>query len=161
MLRRKKNVSLGMNASSEAPQDQENNTNKDLEAIANAMIPPIDVYETVNGPQVKEIPPSLPSDTTLDLNKLYQMHIGELNLLARSLGITDYSLLPKSDLIFKILEKRSETSGFAFASGVLEVLSEGYGFLRTPKANFLPGPDDVYVSPSQIKRFALRTGHIV
>jgi len=105
------------------------------------------------------LPPS--SDVTLDLTKLKSMRIGELNQIARNLNIPDYSGMVKQDLIFQILEKQSETSGYAFASGVLEILPDGYGFLRSPKSNFLPGPDDIYVSPSQIKRFCLRKGHIV
>jgi transcription termination factor Rho len=107
--------------------------------------------------------PAAPSEATpaLDLTQLKGLKISEINRIARGLGITDYGGMPRQDLIFKILEKQSETSGFAFASGVLEVLPDGYGFLRSPKSNFLPGPDDIYVSPSQIKRFGLRKGHIV
>ena len=89
------------------------------------------------------------------------MKIAELNEIARNLEIPEYGGMLRQDLIFRILEKQSETSGFAFGSGVLEVLPDGYGFLRSPNASFLPGPDDIYVSPSQIKRFGLRNGHIV
>lgn len=161
MLRRKKNISSP--ESSQVANSGDNEMEKDLEAIAEAMIPPITAYEAYNGPQVKEEPTpiSAPSTPALDLNRLYQMSIGELNLIARNLGIADYSLLPKSDLIFRIMEKQSEMTGYGLATGVLEVLPDGYGFLRTPRANFLPGPDDIYVSPSQIKRFNLRTGHII
>ncbi|NQT34676.1 Rho termination factor N-terminal domain-containing protein, partial [bacterium] len=81
------------------------------------------------------------------------MKIAELNKIARELKIEEYSGTPRQDLIFNILAKQSETSGLAFGSGVLEVLPDGYGFLRSPKSHFLPGPDDIYVSPSQIKRF--------
>ncbi len=98
---------------------------------------------------------------TLDLTKLKTMKIHELSEIARNLDIPEYGGLPRQDLIFKILDKQSDTSGYAFASGVLEILPDGYGFLRSPKSNFLPGPDDVYVSPSQIKRFGLRKGHMV
>jgi len=101
------------------------------------------------------------SREALDLTQLKALKISELNDIARSFGITDYGGTPRQDLIFHILEKQSETSGLAFAGGVLEVLPDGYGFLRSPKSNFLPGPDDIYVSPSQIKRFGLRKGHIV
>ena len=100
-------------------------------------------------------------DKGMDMTQLREKKISELNQIARDLRVPDYSGLPLQDLIFKILEKQSETSGFAFASGVIEVLPDGYGFLRSPKSNFLPGPDDIYVSPSQIKRFGLRKGHIV
>ena len=106
-------------------------------------------------------PPREAAESALDLTQLKAMKIGELGKLARNLSIPEYSSLPKQDLLFKILEKQSETSGYAFASGVLEILPDGYGFLRSPKSNFLPGPDDIYVSPSQIKRFGLRKGHIV
>jgi len=106
-------------------------------------------------------PPHDAADSTLDLTQLKSMKIGELSKIARNLNIADYSGLPKQDLLFRILEKQSETSGYAFASGVLEILPDGYGFLRSPKSNFLPGPDDIYVSPSQIKRFGLRKGHLV
>lgn len=97
----------------------------------------------------------------LDLTQLKAMKIAELNEIARNLEIPEYGGMPRQDLIFRILEKQSETSGFAFGSGVLEVLPDGYGFLRSPNSSFLPGPDDIYVSPSQIKRFGLRNGHIV
>ena len=86
----------------------------------------------------------------LDLTQLKEMKIDELNKIARGLSIPAFSGMPRQDLVFKILEKQSETIGLAFASGVLEVLPDGYGFLRSPKSNFLPGPDDIYVSPSQI-----------
>ncbi|MDP8228873.1 MAG: transcription termination factor Rho [Candidatus Electryoneaceae bacterium] len=97
----------------------------------------------------------------MDLTQLKEMGIAELNEIARDLKIPDYSGIPRQDLVFRILAKQSETLGYAVASGVLEVLPDGYGFLRSPKSNFLPGPDDIYVSPSQIKRFGLRKGHIV
>ena len=97
----------------------------------------------------------------MDLTQLKEMSIAKLNEIARDLDIPEFSGIPRQDLVFKILEKQSETVGLAFASGVLEVLPDGYGFLRSPKSNFLPGPDDIYVSPSQIKRFGMRKGHIV
>ncbi|MBM3329487.1 MAG: transcription termination factor Rho [Calditrichaeota bacterium] len=123
-----------------------------------AVAPPDDDngYEDVEGFDVAKH-----DGQALDLTKLKSMRIGDLNEFARSIGIPDYSGLPRQDLIFAILEKQSATAGFAFASGVLEILPDGYGFLRSPKSNFLPGQDDVYVSPSQIKRFSLRKGHIV
>lgn len=105
--------------------------------------------------------PGANQGTPLDLTQLKSSPITSLSLIARDLGIPDYSGLTKQDLIFKILEHQSATLGYAFASGVLEVLPDGYGFLRSPKSNFLPGPDDIYVSPSQVKRFGLRKGHIV
>ncbi len=89
------------------------------------------------------------------------MKIGELNDLAKDLGIEDYSIMTRGDLIFTILERQTEQHGLIFAKGVLEILPDGYGFLRSADANYLPGPDDIYVSPSQIKRFNLRKGHMV
>ena len=69
--------------------------------------------------------------------------------------------MKKHDLIFKILQSQTEKSGLLFAEGVLETLPDGYGFLRAPESNYLPGPDDIYVSPSQIRKFDLRTGDTV
>lgn len=101
------------------------------------------------------------SEQGYDMTQLKEMEISELSLVARDLEIPEISKMPRQDLIFAILERQSETFGFAFASGVLEVLPDGYGFLRSPNSNFLPGPDDIYVSPSQIKRFNMRSGHII
>jgi transcription termination factor Rho len=89
------------------------------------------------------------------------MNIKELVTKARELDIPGYSGLNKQELIVKILETQNEKEGILNAKGILEVLKEGYGFLRSPDFNYLPGPDDIYVSPSQIKRFGLRTGHSV
>ena len=99
----------------------------------------------------------------MNVNELQQLKIKELAELAAKLQIDSYSGMNKQELIVKILEAQSEKQDgvTATASGVLEVLSEGYGFLRSPDFNYLPGPDDIYVSPSQIKRFGLRTGHKV
>src|SRR6266850_6372379 len=108
---------------------------------------------TTNGPQV--------SPKGLDIIQLKSRTIAELMELAHSLGIQGTSGLRKQELIFKILEGQTEKNGLIFAEGVLEILSEGYGFLRSPDYNYLPGPDDIYVSPSQIKRFDLRTGDTV
>ncbi len=97
----------------------------------------------------------------MNVNELQKLRINELADLASELKIESYSGLNKQELIVKILEAQSEKEGGVSASGVLEVLNEGYGFLRSPNFNYLPGPDDIYVSPSQIKRFGLRTGHEV
>ena len=97
----------------------------------------------------------------MNVNELQKLRIKELADLASELKIESYSGLNKQELIVKILEAQSEKDGGVSASGVLEVLNEGYGFLRSPNFNYLPGPDDIYVSPSQIKRFGLRTGHEV
>ena len=81
--------------------------------------------------------------------------------VAREEGLTDYSGLKKQDLIFKILKERVKQNGLMFGDGTLEVLPDGFGFLRSPDYNYLPCPDDIYISPSQIRRFGLRTGAVV
>ena len=97
----------------------------------------------------------------LDLAALKDMKIPELNKMARELGINGLSGLKKQDLIFKVLQAQTEREGLIFSEGVLEILPDGFGFLRSPNYNYLPCPDDIYVSPSQIRRFDLRTGDIV
>ena len=97
----------------------------------------------------------------MDVNKLQSQNIGDLTKFAQDLEIEDYAGLSKQELILNILEAHNKKEGIMQARGVLEVLKEGYGFLRSPDFNYLPGPDDIYVSPSQIKRFGLRTGHQV
>jgi transcription termination factor Rho len=94
----------------------------------------------------------------MDIVELKSKTVPELLDLADDLGIPGVGGLRKQELIFKILEAKTEKDGFIFAEGVLEALPEGYGFLRSPDYNYLPGPDDIYVSPSQIKRFDLRKG---
>jgi len=98
---------------------------------------------------------------TLDLSELKEMTIQGLTALARDLGVEGAAGMKKHDLIFKILQNQTEKSGLLFAEGVLECLPDGYGFLRAPESNYLPGPDDIYVSPSQIRKFDLRTGDTV
>jgi transcription termination factor Rho len=87
--------------------------------------------------------------------------IAELLKMAEDLDIPGVSGLRKSELIYKVMEAQTTKSGQLYAEGVLEILDEGYGFLRSPNYNYLPGPDDIYVSPSQIKRFDLRTGDTI
>ncbi len=99
--------------------------------------------------------------TTLDLVALKDMSIQQLNTIAKELGLTGVSGLRKQEVIFKILQAQAEKSGLIFSEGVLECLPDGFGFLRAPEYNYLPGPDDVYVSPSQIRRFDLRTGDTI
>ena len=94
----------------------------------------------------------------LDLAELKVKTIVELTSLARDMGVDRVSGLKKQDLIFEILKSQTEKKGLIFASGVLEILNDGYGFLRSPNYNYLPGPDDIYVSPSQIRLFGLKTG---
>ena len=98
---------------------------------------------------------------TLDLVELKDMSIQALNQIAKDLNVPGAAGLRKQELIFKILQAQAEKSGLIFSEGVLECLPDGFGFLRAPEYNYLPGPDDVYVSPSQIRRFDLRTGDTV
>jgi transcription termination factor Rho len=97
----------------------------------------------------------------MDIIELKAKTMPELMDIAEQLEIPGVSSFRKQDLIFKILEAKTEKSGLVYAEGILEVMQEGYGFLRSPDYNYLPGPDDIYVSPSQIKRFDLKTGDTV
>jgi len=97
----------------------------------------------------------------MDISELKSKKIVELNAIAQELKIAEYADLRKQDLIFKILEAQTSKDGATFSKGVLEVLPDGYGFLRSADYNYLPSPDDIYVSPSQIKKFSLRTGDFV
>ena len=97
----------------------------------------------------------------MEIQELKSLKIGELYDFAKDLKIEEYSSMTRGDLVFKILERQAENDGLLFTNGILEILPDGYGFLRSVDTNYLPGPDDIYVSPSQIKRFNLRKGHIV
>ncbi len=111
--------------------------------------------------------PSYPNNSNerdrqaMTISELKEKSITELTRIARTLELPGASGMRKADLIFKILQAQAEKEGLIFAEGVLEILPEGFGFLRSPDYNFLPGPDDIYVSPSQIRRFDLRTGDTV
>jgi len=107
------------------------------------------------------IPQANQKADTLDLVELKDMSIQNLNQIAKDLGVMGTAGLRKQELIFKILQTQAEKSGLIFSEGVLECLPDGFGFLRAPEYNYLPGPDDVYVSPSQIRRFDLRTGDTI
>ncbi|HZN55361.1 MAG TPA: transcription termination factor Rho [Candidatus Polarisedimenticolaceae bacterium] len=95
------------------------------------------------------------------MNSLYKMGNQQVSDAAKRLGIEGATSIRRQDLIFEIMKAQSEKSGLVFAEGVLQVLQDGYGFLRHPDYNYLPGPDDIYISPSQIKRFGLVTGDTV
>ena len=97
----------------------------------------------------------------MNILELQRMNILDLQELARNLEVSDFTAMRKQELIFAILKHQTERTGLIFAQGVLEVLEEGFGFLRSPSYNYLPGPDDIYVSHSQIKRFNLRTGDTI
>lgn len=105
--------------------------------------------------------PKNPSGKTVNIEELKEMKMAELSKLARDLDVQGASTLKKQDLIFKILQAQAEKEGLMFGEGTLEILSEGFGFLRSAKYNYLPCPDDIYISPSQIRRFDLKTGDTV
>ncbi len=130
---------------------------KAAEPVA-AAPPPPPPRKKHGGPPVKNGPTGT---ATLDLVALKDMSIQQLNQIGKDLGLAGASGLRKQELIFKILQAQAEKSGLIFSEGVLECLPDGFGFLRAPEYNYLPGPDDVYVSPSQIRRFDLRTGDTV
>ena len=97
----------------------------------------------------------------LYLTDLQKLTVADLHEIAKNEGLAEYSALKKQDLIFRILKERIRQNGLMYGEGVLEVLPDGYGFLRNPDYNYLSSSDDIYVSPSQIRRFGLRTGNIV
>lgn len=97
----------------------------------------------------------------LDIGDLKEMNISKLTQIAKDLDVPGATGMRKQELIFKILQAQTEKSGLIFSEGVLETLPDGFGFLRAPEYNYLPGPDDIYVSPSQIRKFDLRTGDTI
>jgi transcription termination factor Rho len=97
----------------------------------------------------------------MNIAELKDMNIASLSQMAKELNVTGASSMRKQELIFEILKAQTEKEGLIFAEGVLEILPEGFGFLRAPDYNYLPGPDDIYVSPSQIRKFNLRTGDTI
>ncbi len=98
---------------------------------------------------------------SLYLTDLQKLTVADLHEIAKNEGLVEYSALKKQDLIFRILKERIRQNGLMYGEGVLEVLPDGYGFLRNPDYNYLSSSDDIYVSPSQIRRFGLRTGNVV
>ncbi|MBZ0271042.1 transcription termination factor Rho [bacterium] len=98
---------------------------------------------------------------TLNIQELKEKKIGDLLRLARDLEVENATGLRKQDLIYAVLQAHTERQGSIYGEGVLEILPDGFGFLRAPDSNYLPGPDDIYVSPSQIRRFNLRTGDTI
>ena len=119
-----------------------------------------DVAEAPQAPGTAEAPRQGKAPT-LNINDLKDMSIQKLTQVAKDLNVAGATGMRKQDLIFQILKAQTEQSGFMFSEGVLEVLPDGFGFLRAPDYNYLPGPDDIYVSPSQIRKFDLQTGDTV
>src|SRR2546427_8718577 len=105
--------------------------------------------------------PETLEDNGLNLKALKEKKISELAQIAKNFNIEGASNMRKQELIFAILQAQTEQNGFIYGEGVLEILPDGFGFLRAPDYNYLPGPDDIYISPSQIRRFNLRTGDVV
>src|SRR5947199_9545296 len=97
----------------------------------------------------------------MNLSQLKEKSITDLNVIARDLNVQNMGGLRKQELIFKILQSQAEKDGLIYAEGVLEVLPDGFGFLRAPDYNYLPRPDDIYVSPSRIRLSELRTGDTI
>jgi len=125
---------------------------------------------TPNLPPDQDSQPDAPTETAvaaparpagLNIGDLKEMSIQKLTQVAKDLNVAGATGMRKQDLIFQILKAQTEQSGFIFSEGVLEVLPDGFGFLRAPDYNYLPGPDDIYVSPSQIRRFDLQTGDTI
>jgi transcription termination factor Rho len=109
----------------------------------------------------EEIVKEVIKDNGLNLKALKEKKIGDLALIGKTFNIEGAANMRKQDLIFAILQAQTEQNGHVYGEGVLETLPDGFGFLRAPDYNYLPGPDDIYVSPSQIRRFSLRTGDII
>ncbi len=145
-----------------ADKNKDNNNNaqvKDLNKTATA-------EETIQENKTKESESTHAKYERIKRGKLYltdlrKLTVTELHNVAKKENIEEYSALKKQDLIFRILKERIRQNGLLFGEGVLEVLPDHYGFLRNPNYNYLSSPDDIYVSPSQIRRFGLRTGNVV
>src|SRR5436190_9768557 len=117
------------------------------------------------GVATAEAPPEVPSrdgkEEIFNLSDLKEMSISSLTSVAKGMDVPGATGMRKQELIFKVLAAQTEKSGLIFSEGVLETLPDGFGFLRAPEYNYLPGPDDIYVSPSQIRKFDLRTGDTI
>jgi transcription termination factor Rho len=120
-----------------------------------------DQPKTGQAPQGQVQPPQQQQQRGLNITDLKDMSIQKLTQIAKDLNVGGATGMRKQELIFQILKAQTEQSGFIFSEGVLEVLPDGFGFLRAPDYNYLPGPDDIYVSPSQIRKFDLQTGDTV
>src|SRR5450631_957727 len=124
-------------------------------------IDPRDLPADVEEPPVAVLAPGAPAEPVLDIRTLHNQSMPQLLKIAQELDVEGAPSLRKQELIFKILQTQTERLGLIFSEGVLEVLPDGFGFLRAPEYNYLAGPDDIYVSPSQIRKFGLRTGDTI
>ncbi len=145
-----------VSAAAETPQEQLPQTTETPSAQEAGTVPAQPVKEESIHEKYERI-----KKGNLHITDLQNLDASELHRIAKEEGITDYMGLTKQELIFKILKQRIQQNGLMYGEGVLEILPDGFGFLRSPKYNYLASPDDVYVSPSQIRRFGLRSGNIV
>jgi transcription termination factor Rho len=134
-----------------------------------------DIPDESQGPRIPRIPEGAPEEAehepasltpeqaaaTVNIAKLQAMAMNDLNKMARDVGVENYGTMRKHEVIFHLLQRNAERSGVMFSEGVLEVLPDGFGFLRSQSFNYLPCPEDIYVSPSQIRRFSLQTGNLI
>src|SRR5262245_59725136 len=128
---------------------------------ANGSAPPAEAPTRPEGSADQEAPAPPRQPAGLNITDLKDMSIQKLTQIAKDMTVAGATGMRKQELIFQILKEQTELSGFIFSEGVLEVLPDGFGFLRAPDYNYLPGPDDIYVSPSQIRKFDLQTGDTV
>jgi transcription termination factor Rho len=131
------------------------------DAPVDTLEPPVTLEEGALPPAEDGSSTEPEAGDTLDIRSLHEMNMAQLTKIARDLEVENPAGMRKQDLIFKILQVQTERKGLIFSEGVLECLPDGFGFLRAPEYNYLPGPDDIYVSPSQIRKFDLRTGDTV
>ena len=151
-------------AQMDAPQDSGSGSDHDTEMVLRPPTHAVEMSESDTDHERRErrvtgaeTAPAL----KINIAELQAMSMTDLNNMARELGIENYGTMRKHEIIFHILQKNAERSGVLFSEGVLEVLGEGFGFLRSQSFNYLPCPEDIYVSPSQIRRFDLQTGNLV
>ncbi len=140
-------------ASSEAPPTSDQPVEKDVPSAAPSTANGMDAETHAKYEEIKR--------SEIHITELQRMSVQELHEVAKKEELTEFTGLKKQDLIFKILRDRINRNGLMYGEGVLEILPDGFGFLRSPEYMYLPCPDDIYISPSQIRRFGLRTGHIV
>ena len=148
-----KRHSPGRSASSDPPQETPGTPEQPTETGSTAAV--------AAPPAAPAATPPAPPPQTLKITDLKDLSIQKLTQIAKEKNVAGATGMRKQDLIFQILKAQTEQSGFIFSEGVLEVLPDGFGFLRAPDYNYLPGPDDIYVSPSQIRKFDLQTGDTV
>lgn len=123
--------------------------------------PPTKASDAAEMAEEAAVPAPDPTATKVNIAQLQSMSMADLNAMAKNMGIENFGTMKKHEVIFQILQKNAERNGILFSEGVLEILPEGFGFLRSQSFNYLPCPEDIYVSPSQIRRFDLQTGDLV